>query len=97
MVVHSGTSGTGRLTREQVLSEIKQIVGQQLAHAPEQIEETSALVEDLGADSLDVIEITMEVEEHFDITVPEEAGENARTVGEIVDGVMGLLGQEQNS
>jgi acyl carrier protein len=97
MVVHSSMASTSRFTREYVLAEIKRIVSEQLAHMPEQIEETSALVEDLGADSLDVIEITMEVEEHFDITVPEEAGEGARTVGAIVDGVMGLLGERQNS
>jgi len=50
-------------------------------------------VADLGCDSLDVIEITMEVEEHFDVTVPDEASERIDTVGQIADGVLELRGR----
>jgi len=42
---------------------------------------------------LDLVEITMEVEEHFDISVSDELGENTRTVGNIADGVERLLEQ----
>ncbi|MCX7426479.1 MAG: phosphopantetheine-binding protein [Planctomycetia bacterium] len=63
---------------------------------PEQIEETHALLADLGSDSLDIIEITMEVEEHFDISVPDDQEQDVRTVRDIVDGVLRLLGQRRD-
>ena len=50
-----------------------------------------SLFNDLGYDSLDIVEATMEVEEHFNITVPDDQAEPIRTVGSIVDGVMRLL------
>lgn len=81
-------------SRERVLEEVKQIVGVQLSIAPETIQESSQLEADLGCDSLDVIEITMELEEHFDITVPDDIGQQIRTIGDAVDGVMRLLGQD---
>jgi acyl carrier protein len=63
---------------------------------PEQIEETHTLLADLGCDSLDIIEITMEVEEHFDISVPDDQEQDVRTVGDIVDGVLRLLGRRRD-
>ncbi|MEN6494427.1 MAG: acyl carrier protein [Thermoguttaceae bacterium] len=80
-------------SREGVLEEVKQIVAVQLSIAPEQIQESSQLEADLGCDSIDVVEITMEIEEHFDLTVPDDIGQQLRTIGDAVDGVMRLLGQ----
>ena len=82
-------------SREGILRDVRQLVGEHMGIAPETIRESDALVADLGCDSLDVIEITMEVEEHFDITVPDEATERIDTVGQIADGVLDLLGQGQ--
>ena len=67
MSIQSNASGQIGLSRDQVLAVVKQIVGEQMDIAPEQIQETDDLFNDLGCDSLDVVEITMEVEDHFDI------------------------------
>ena len=61
--------------------------------APEKILERHALVEDLGCDSLLLVEIAMEAEEQFGIPVPDEFLERIRTVGDVADGVLELLGQ----
>lgn len=82
-------------SRERVMQEVKQIVGEHMNIAPEQIQESSHLENDLGCDSLDVVEITMKIEEHFDITVPDDLGQQIQTIGSITDGVLQLLEQTQ--
>jgi len=76
------------LSRESVLNDVKQIVGEVLSVAPGSVAENADLENDLGADSLDLVEIAMEVEEHFDIAVPDELQGKTRTAGEIADGVL---------
>lgn len=61
-------------------------------HRPSTIRESSNLETDIGCDSLDLMEIMMEVEEHFDIDVPDAIGDEVDTVGDGVDGALGLLG-----
>lgn len=80
-------------SRERILSEVKAIVAGYGSGWADEIREDHRLVEDLGCDSLDQVEITMEVEEHFDVSVPDEFAERVRTVGDIADGVLQLLGQ----
>lgn len=77
--------------RDRVLASVKQIVADQMGVPPEKIREQDALIEDIGCDSLDVIEITMEVEEQFDITVPDDQAQQIRTVSDMADGVLQLL------
>ena len=93
MQVESNLSSGTRPSRDQVLADVKQIVGEQVAIPPEKIGESHTLVEDLGCDSLDLVEISMETEEHFGIGVPDEFVERVRTVGDVADGVLELLGQ----
>ena len=82
-------------TRDRVLGVVRQIVGEELGIDPDKIRENDTLDPDLGCDSLGKVEIMMEVEEQFGITVSdEEMDERIRTVGDIVDGVLQLLGQE---
>ena len=80
-------------SRDHVLEDVKRIVGEQMGIAPEKIRESDDLESDIGCDSLDVIEIGMETEEHFDIPVPDDIGERVRTIGGIVDAVLELLAQ----
>ena len=80
-------------SREQIVEDLKQIVGEQLGMPVDRIRESDALEADLGCDSLDVVEITMEIEEEFDVSIPDEYGEKVRTVGDMADGVLQLLGQ----
>jgi len=91
----SDVTGSVVLDRDQVLARVKEVVGEQLSHAPEMLEERHRLVADLGADSLDLIEIAMELEEEFDVSVPDDVQET-QTVGEIVDCVMRLLASVQD-
>ena len=63
-----------RLSRDQILADVRQIVGAYTEIVPEAIQEDHNLEADLGCDSLDVVEISMEVEEHFGISVPDEIG-----------------------
>jgi acyl carrier protein len=79
-------------SRQHVLEDVKQIVAEFTPLPPEQIREDHALLADLGCDSLDIVEITMEVEEHFDISVPDDQEQDIRTVGDVADGVLRLLG-----
>jgi len=82
---------TGCPDRETVVAQVRQIVAEQMGIALEMIQESSHLETDLQFDSLDRVEIVMELEEHFDISVPDEVADEIRTVGDIVDGVMRLL------
>lgn len=60
------------------------IVADQLGVDREKITMDTSFVEDLGADSLDTVELVMELEEEFDINIPDDAAEKIRTVGEVV-------------
>jgi acyl carrier protein len=85
------------LNREEVLEAVKQIVAENATVSAENIREEHHLENDLGCDSLDIVEISMEIEEHFDISIPDEVSEHAQNVGAIVDGVMLLLKKKQAS
>jgi acyl carrier protein len=58
----------------------------------DQLKPEALLVEDLGADSLDVVEITMLLEERLDISIPDETSETAKTVGQMFEAVSDLNG-----
>ncbi len=61
------------------------IVSEQLSVAKEEIVRESSFVDDLKADSLDVVELVMEFEDEFEITIPEDDYEKIRTVGNAID------------
>jgi len=82
-------------SRDQVLAEVKKIVAEHSDLAASEIQEGHRLIDDLGCDSLDVVEIAMEVEEEFGIDVPDDLTDNSQTVGEVVEGVVQLLRQSQ--
>jgi acyl carrier protein len=79
-------------SRDRVLEDVKTIAGEQVGIAVENIRESSDLENDLGFDSLDKVETLMEVEEHFGIDVPDAVADDVRTIRDIVDGVIRLLG-----
>jgi len=78
-------------SRDRVIEDVKRIVGEQMGIDPEKLRETDDLESDVGCDSLDVVEIGMETEEHFDVPVPDDVGERVRTIGAIADAVLELL------
>ena len=95
--MNSNPSNERILSRQEVLEDVRRIVSEFATVPPEHIQESHALTADLGCDSLDIVEITMEVEDRFDISVPDDQEQDIRTVGDIADGVLRLLGQEQSS
>ena len=69
-----------------VFDKVKEIVADELSvDDPEQVTREATFVDDLGADSLDVVELVMRLEEEFDITIPDEDAEKIGNVGEAVD------------
>jgi acyl carrier protein len=92
MQTHVDRSDKTQPSREQVLEEVKQLVAEQIGRPANEVREEHDLIADLDYDSLDVVELAMELEEHFDVTVPDTMSEEARTVGQIADGVVQLIG-----
>ena len=68
-----------------MLDNIKEVVAEQLDVSVDEIKEDSKFVEDLGADSLDVVELVMALEEEFDIEIPDEDAEKIQTVKDALD------------
>jgi acyl carrier protein len=68
-----------------VKERVTDIVAEQLGVNKEQITPETSFVNDLGADSLDVVELVMELEEEFDINIPDDAAEKIQTVGQAID------------
>lgn len=67
-----------------VVDKVKELISKQLNKPVEEISDDKEIVKDLGADSLDVVEMLMSLEEEFNISVPEEDAVNIKTVGDIV-------------
>jgi acyl carrier protein len=63
---------------------VKEVVIEQLNVAADEVKEESKFIEDLGADSLDVVELVMALEEEFDIEIPDDKAESILTVGDAI-------------
>lgn len=75
-----------------ILDEIKEILADQLDVDADSIELSSSLIDDLGADSLDAIDIVMTIEDDYSIEVPDETIETMKTVEDIVNFVESHIG-----
>ncbi|MCX5800394.1 MAG: acyl carrier protein [Candidatus Eisenbacteria bacterium] len=64
---------------------VKQIIMDQLGVSAEQVTPDASFIDDLGADSLDTVELVMALEEEFDIEIPDEDAEKLRTVRDALD------------
>ncbi|MBD5389242.1 acyl carrier protein [bacterium] len=64
--------------------QVKKIVAEKLSVAEDKITETATFTNDLGADSLDVVEFIMEVEKEFNITIPDDEAAKLTTIGDAV-------------
>jgi acyl carrier protein len=63
---------------------VKSIITDQLSVEAEKVTTTASFIEDLGADSLDIVELVMTMEEEFDLDIPDEDAEKMKTVGDVV-------------
>jgi acyl carrier protein len=83
------------LLSEKDVEVVLQILMENLDVAREQITDNAKLEDDLGADSLDVVEITMAVEERLRLTVSDEQAEKVKTVGDLFDLVAELIAKQK--
>ena len=67
-----------------IVDKVKAIIVEQLGAEEEDVKVDSSFVDDLGADSLDIVELVMALEEEFELEIPDEDAEKIRTVGEAV-------------
>jgi acyl carrier protein len=68
-----------------VAERVIEIVAEQLGQEKDKIKPETSFVNDLGADSLDTVELVMELEEEFDINIPDDAAEKIQTVGQAIE------------
>ena len=73
------------MSEKSIAEKVKDIIVEQLGVNPEQVTEKASFIEDLGADSLDTVELVMAFEEEFSVEVPDEVAETLKTVGNVVD------------
>jgi acyl carrier protein len=73
------------VTDEQIRTKVIDIVCEHLAVDKAKVEDKTSFIEDIGADSLDIVELVMELEEEFDIQIPDDQAEKIKTVGQAVD------------
>ncbi|MFN5464315.1 MAG: acyl carrier protein [Cyanobacteriota bacterium] len=72
------------MSQDEIFEKVRAIVAEQLSVEAADVKPESNFQNDLGADSLDTVELVMALEEHFDIEIPDEAAEGITTVGEAV-------------
>ncbi len=63
---------------------VRNIICDQLAIEQDKVIQTASFIDDLGADSLDIVELVMTMEEEFDLDIPDEDAERMKTVGDVV-------------
>jgi acyl carrier protein len=72
-------------TPAEIEDKVYQIVSDQLSTERNELSRDTSFVNDLNADSLDTVELVMELEDEFDLTIPDEEAEKLKTVGEAID------------
>ncbi|MCC7077989.1 MAG: acyl carrier protein [Acidimicrobiia bacterium] len=80
------------MERSEILETVRKLAVETLEVDGDAVVETAVFADDLDADSLDLVELVMALEEAFDISVPEEELEDIETVGQVIDLVQAKLG-----
>ena len=73
------------MSSEEVFDKVKEIIVEQLGVAENAVTEEASFIDDLGADSLDIVELIMALEEEFDMEIPDGDAEKVVTVGDVVE------------
>ncbi|RMF80938.1 MAG: acyl carrier protein [Planctomycetota bacterium] len=75
----------------EIESKVKKIVAEQMGVSEDEITRETSFVNDLNADSLDTVELVMEFEEQFELSIPDEEAEKIQTVGQAIDHIKKAL------
>ncbi|HEX8433727.1 acyl carrier protein [Archangium sp.] len=73
------------MSTSQIEAKVKSIIADQLGVGEDEIKPESSFIEDLGADSLDIVELVMAMEEEFEVEIPDEEAENIKSVGDAIN------------
>ena len=73
------------MSSEDIFDKVKEIIVEQLGVAENAVAQEASFIDDLGADSLDIVELIMALEEEFDLEIPDADAEKVVTVGDVVD------------
>ncbi len=76
------------MEREDLLKKIRAIVADKLSISEDQVTESASFIDDLGADSLDTVELVMALEDEFGLDIPDEDAEKLTTVGKAMDYIL---------
>ena len=79
---------------QNIAERVFKIVSEQLGYDQDKLTEETSFIQDLGSDSLDLVELTMELEEEFQITIPEEAADDIQTIGDVIRSIEKELNKE---
>ena len=82
------------MERDELLTKVKEIVADKLSIGEDQVTEEASFIDDLGADSLDTVELVMALEDEFDMDIPDEDAEKLDTVGKAMDYVLDHLSKK---
>ena len=75
------------MSEKTIEEKVKDIIVEQLGVNPEQVTPNASFIEDLGADSLDTVELVMAFEEEFGVEVPDEDAEKLQSVGDVIKSI----------
>jgi acyl carrier protein len=81
------------VTAEEIEDKVFTIVSEQMAINKAEITRETSFVNDLNADSLDIVELVMEFEDNFEMSIPDEEAEKIRTVGQAIDYIVANQGK----
>lgn len=73
------------MSREEIFNKVSQILSEELGLDPESIDMEANFIEDLNADSLDIVDLIVEMEHEFDLSIPDDEAEQIKSVGDAVN------------
>jgi acyl carrier protein len=91
-VPHSWTGACEMPKKDEVIGKVKDLIADSLGVSNDEIEPAASFIEDLGADSLDIVELVMAIEKEFNIEIPDEDAEKISTVQDAIDYIHAHLG-----
>jgi acyl carrier protein len=82
---HLVSGGFNIMSSSAIEAKVKSIIADQLGVREDEIKPESSFIDDLGADSLDIVELVMAMEEEFEVEIPDEEAENIKSVGDAIN------------